>query len=350
MIFETIHLPPVYAASSHDQPDEYYINRLHLLRSMMNNCVILEDAHQSVATILFKHIEQWPIKYRRPAFELLKQLQLRHRFVPVPLATCLSGCAQDACSHYAQLAQAAPEAPVIVPDVCHCTSLCRSDNKRYLTAAEYFLSSYSTAHQEGACIDLAHAQWSAERFEQEVWSPLFRNATRVKLIDGQLGKSLSTAFRKNPSTFHNRVDLKDLVPNYAFGLEWIFEQFLKHSRRPRHFELLTTLNVRGYGQRTPEVVTDLRNTVAPLRRVAQRLSQQHHFELRIDVLLPTRDTVFRHDRFLITDQTMITIGRGIDLLDPRTRRVRDVLMVQLSAADAARKLDTEIRRLDRLHF
>jgi len=157
---------------------------------------------------------------------------------------------------------------------------------------------------------LNKGEWTQKEFEQEIMIPLLRDAKDVKIYDRYIGRSILT---KNAA-------------KYQSTLEWIIKVFL----RERDSKLKGVFEVYGGVETHSIPKPKIPDAVAALRKLETNLRLIHpNFKLIIKD--ETQGSQMPHDRFLVTNQVAVSIGRGFNLLfGGSSRLVRDVTVAYCS--------------------
>jgi len=154
--------------------------------------------------------------------------------------------------------------------------------------------------------DLTLNEWKEDRFEQEILIPLFKDAKHIKIYDRWIGRSASEGNTNHQTT-----------------LKWLLEVFQRVAtiRSDTVFEVYC-----GIYPNTKDKI--------PLPKAVNTLRK---FESEVQVIFPyfrlfikeeIMDNQLPHDRYLITNQIAVYIGRGFDLFvrasENYPRRIRDL--------------------------
>ena len=155
---------------------------------------------------------------------------------------------------------------------------------------------------------------------------MLRHARRITLYDRQIGEALQDFARRTGS----RPAVRDA---YSITIEWVMRTYLR-SGGIGPIQIVTGVNRdRPYFQEAADAV----------QAFATGLSIRLGRNVELILVAETADDRLRHERFLLTDQTTLQIGRGYDLLhtdgdmrasgldpirDPRP--VRDVVVARLT--------------------
>ena len=310
MFFRTVHFPAAYTTSP--LGDAHTLSQcsllLLILESFLSNGLILVDEMGQIKKAIGDAVHNWPPDYRKKGEEILIQLDKRNRFVGVrfPENSAPPTCPEPICRLALEIAQSADFDLCLAKTNCvDCMSLPRA-----VDLIAYSATGASMAILNRGSIVLSDGEWDKTLFETNVLHPVLRHAKHVKVIDRWVGRSLEWqggAFR--------------VAERYAGALRWIFEQFVAtvSDRYTTGFEVFCGIQAkdrRGH----------VEDAAQALKRWAADCTNEFGYPMTIHVKLEGPTQEMRHDRYLITDQIAIHVGRGIDLLQRDGQHVRDVTL------------------------
>jgi hypothetical protein len=176
-----------------------------------------------------------------------------------------------------------------------------------------------------------HGEGKQHKFEQEILVPLLRDAKHVKISDRYIGRSILT----------------QNADQYKLSLEWILNIFVQKSRQPGIFEIYSGFYTQPHPNQPPPDVVGAKVALRQLETDLQKI----YPNFRLIIKNEKRCHQLPHDRYLITNQVAISIGRGFDLLlDKRSslypRRMRDV---HINYCSESGKIEQAFRRLPNLY-
>ena len=341
MLLKTILSPSVLQGIPEDElAQKLFCNsQIQLLQDLTDNCVVIVDSNQSIKKEIIAAIEKWPVKFRKPAKEILKLLANRNRFVTLTVQYSLcSNCNNPTCQKCIGMAlNCFPNAIFITEDCCLCIKN-QSLPIRPIDASEYGISPFFKQRRQFNSITLSNGEWEQEKFEDKVLTPLFGDAKHIKIYDRMIGRA----------TGQSAV----MPEHYQSTLEWLLDVFLQKSssQRERVFEVYSGIDVRYLN---PKEVSD---TQALLRKFETNMQRKYNFPFKITLKQEDgRDQEMPHGRYLITDQIGILIERGFDLLwtdqqmkdaklipNVDSRLIRDVTISRISESS---KIEKAVRKL-----
>ena len=185
--------------------------------------------------------------------------------------------------------------------------------------------------------------WDKERFKKEIWSPLFRYASRVEVFDPHLTWALAS-----------KVDGKDyeMPQQYVDGIRWISECFGSLSgnsvnrRSVTFFGEISVLQLKealGTSARRFHETDALHEAGVLFRNRCNIVEIETQFNLKIDLQIniyergAPPDGRMRHNRYIATDQAVVAIDRGIPAMQGSQGRERlsvtDVILLSGAIRD-----------------
>ena len=231
----------------------------------------------------------WPEPFRVRAVELMKELHRRRRFVAINTNAAEQGsCLSEICAELRGVAAATKVLVICSGDCCAETG----------PVTMLDISAYGASGQPDECrlsgsLRILDGETTAEQFEQKVLAPLMRYSQRVTVIDRQIGRTVN---RDGSVSF--------MKAEYSDTLSWIASRYALNGRVPsRELRIVTGVDSRH----APE-----RDALA-IRRFCSRIAEETGIPVRCELALEWPQQL-DHDRYLITDQTAVQIGRGFDLL------------------------------------
>jgi hypothetical protein len=323
MLVRTVLLPSVLASIPEEQPSLYRL-AIILLETLEKNGLILVDDNECIQKFLVQEIDEWPQKFRKEAKVLLKRISDKNRFVKVSLRDEIqSTCAKKTCSYCIKIARDYCPPAVIVSQECNpCAKqqLALVTTVKVVDVVEDSISDFLPGDRI-----LNKGEWTQKEFEQEIMKPLLRDAKDVKIYDRYIGRSILT---KNAA-------------KYQLTLEWIIDVFL----RERGSKFKGVFEVYGGVEKLSIPKDKIPIAVSKLRGLEVEL-QKKHPNFRLIIKKETQGTQMPHDRFLVTNQVAISIGRGFNLLfGSSPRLVKDVTIAYCSEPG---KVEQAVRTLPNL--
>ncbi len=298
---QEIHAPCIYE----QLPTDDSARALHcslvvqVLRDAVRNCVILCDSQGVLRKQAVQSLSQWPQAHRKPVQLLLMQLEKVKRFVAVPVAIANTVAPLPGGCQLALLlaAQTSPEAFIHAAQCAACSSV----GPCGVSLENYPISSFCTARDDWERVEL-DGEWPKQRFEAEVWRPLFRYSRRLHLVDRYIGRSI----------LHSANDTR-LNDRFEDSVAWIAGQFAQNTTRGD-----PSLQI-SCGLREDQLsLQQQRKAVGILKQFGQRLQQAFGCTTKVAVKLERRGAQsMPHARFVITDQVCLQLDPGVDVLTLR---------------------------------
>jgi hypothetical protein len=329
MLVRIILLPSTLTSIPEDRAT-YYSLAIKLLQELKKTGVILVDNEDCIKTTLAQKVRQWPVKFRKPAQVLLEELDKKNRIVQVSLNSEIqSACRNEPCQQCIRIAKSYLPLAVLARQECNqCAKgqLAEVPTVKVVDVDEYTIDHDFCAHLELRDRLLDKGEWTQQEFEKEILIPLLRDAKDVKIYDRYIGRSI----------LHKKIAAK-----YQFTLKWIIDVFL----RERGSKLKGVFEVYGGLERLSIPKPKIPNAVAALRKLETDLRLVHP-GFKLIIKDETKSSEMPHDRFLITNQVAISIGRGFNLLfGSSPRLVKDVTIAYCSEPG---KIEQAVRTLPNL--
>jgi hypothetical protein len=255
------------------------------------------------------------VKFRKKAEVLLTALKKKNRFVEVSLKDEVQAtCKNKPCQQCIRIATIYSPPAILASQGCNqCAQaqLALFPSVEVVDVAEYSISDFFDSYLKPRDHLLNRGEWTQHEFEQEILIPLLRDAKDVKIYDRYIGRSILQ--KKNAAT-------------YKFTLKWIIDVFV----RERSSKFKGVFEVYG-GVNTCSIPKPKRpNAVAALRKLESDL-RQFHPAFKLIIKDETQGGEMPHDRFLVTNQVAVSVGRGFNLLfGSNPRLVKDVTIAYCS--------------------
>lgn len=298
MLTRIILFPCIFASTL----DEQVI--ILLLRDILKSGIILTDNQGEVLRSIRAKIDRWNPKFKPKAKAILEELEKRHRFVEIlPDQQLFQVCSNQVEKKCLKIFTSKEFYKVLVRN-SQCINNTLAINR--VTFIGYYAISSLVDKLEKS--DLTLNKYNEDQFKQEILIPLFRDAKHIKMYDRWIGRSASQG-----------------TTNHQTTLKWLLEVFREVAT------IRSDTVVEAYCGIRPR-----RDDKIPLPKAVAALRK---FEAEIQVLFPylnfklfikkeIKDNELPHDRYIITNQTAIYIGRGFDLFvdanESYPRRIRDV--------------------------
>lgn len=332
MLYRTVISPSVFnIAESNSYQYSLVIN---LLKDLNNNCLLLEDENSILRNKIMHYLELWPVKFRKPAKELIKQLRDKnHRMVKVNLSYNVP----EDCGHiFNQLASNFEINAALYSQKC-CVDNNEKNKNIFISTEDYSISKFNNQIRK-VSIRLSHQEWTQGTFENQVLVPIFKYAKHIKLYDRYIGRTISTNIR------------------YTNTLNWILDIFIRESyyikpevKTTVNFEIYTGLLIGGRNGVPESEVNSYINRIRELEAQLGRKLKSANENGNIKIILKkengdsSNSPQYPHARYLFTNQIGLFIDRGFDLLS--NNFIRDL---HISYQSEESKITQELRLLEDL--
>lgn len=337
MLTEVVHLPSAYSIDE-SLPAELQANvrALILIESLRNDCVLLVDGERNMLNRIAEAVYTWPQKYRDQAMSSLVQLDKARRIVHMHLAP-LSHGAWHAPYCLQAIALARQERPdgVISAPKCTCDQACSpiaaQNGVTLVSVDEYSVSAFANHIKDRASFEREEGVYAEKELDTEVWRRVFRHTKRVRVYDRYLGRNFVQGISDLPlDTVREYVERRQggepanidipqwRIQKYYDGAKRICEAFARHSIRGG--ELIFHSDLRHpKGNQIDRLC--IAAAAIRLHEIASEFTRRYpgaNGVCNVEMCLidssnggPEAD----HDRFIVTDQLCLNIGKGIPLLD-----------------------------------
>lgn len=319
MIYYALHTPRMYTSALGGMESAGVLSQcLSFLEDVARNGICLVDGGGTMARDMAARVSNWPEKYRKRGQELLERLEKRNRMVAVPDEQRVAETT-DVCRLAEAVSRTEKYDYLVVPPSCVCGSsgaLCEVPGA--IPIHEYSLL-YPDRFKETT---LTYQSGENGRFEREVLGPVFRTAKWVRAIDRLIG---SKACKKDGSF--------EVPPeNFRRGLEWVVSRLAKHSDSSRLKELtVVTEHPRGLNAFQRQLLEK------QYQDFATRLRGQRMFAVKVKLQDPL---TLPHNRYLMTDQVVLDVGQGFDLVN-ESGRLRELSVSLVSRSEFNRLTRTQ---------
>lgn len=326
MLVRTILLPSIFRVNPEKSNAEYGMV-IGFLQKLEGNGIVLVDDTKCILAAIGQDIDQWPIKFRKDAKELLTALRKKGRFVEKPLNDAVQAhCQNQQCQQCIIMAKIHLPPAIISSDHCNeCVAkeLTELHGIEVVDIAEYSRSKFVKENLNQNDHLFVKGELKPKEFEDKILTPLLRDAKHVKIYDPYIGRSILN---------------KKSAKQYKLTIEWILEVFLRErgSKLNGFFEVYGGVKIsREISKpKIPEAIAALRELEKEFKEVYPNFKLIIKDETKHDVML--------HDRFLVTNQVAVSVGRGFNLLFDSQSRLQDVT---ISYCSQPGKIEQAVKKL-----
>lgn len=315
MLFNTVHIPEVYRRIPKNLANrDTYCELLVLrLREALRDCQILVDPQEEISQAIERAIKKWPEAHKKEAQELLIALSRRHRlipFVPSNDQVMPATCGSPSCRPAFEIAvdpRSQLDLILTVPGCQGCNVLNKASDVNH-----YSLSPFAKECSRKETVRIDPSTWDKVRFEREILGPVFRNAKQVVLID------------KYPAKNMMRVGGRVLMKKrWRDNLDWIIEQVGAYSIRTSPPGIIVYCEYHASKSITYEETSrSMMDWAHDWSQRTRPLSVKTEV-IKADPKIPEQKRQsdgnakvrMTHARWLVTDQIILLIESGFDLLE-----------------------------------
>lgn len=308
MLVRTILLPSVFRENSETSIPNYSLI-IRFLQDLKNNGIVLVDDTDCVLAAMREDINKWPLKFRKKAKELLIVLEKKDRFVQISLKKEVqANCNNQQCQQCIKIAKICLPTAIISSNHCKkCAEKEMTDfpNIEIVDIAEYSISEFFDEHLNQNDRFFVKGELNQQEFEDKILIPLLRDAKHLKIYDPYIGRSILT---------------KKSANKYKSTIKWILKVFLRErgSKAKGVFEVYGGVNI---SKDIPK--SKIPDAITALRELEKEFKQEYpNFQLIIKD--ETKGSKMPHDRFLVTNQVAVSVGRGFNLLFGSPSFLQDV--------------------------
>jgi hypothetical protein len=357
MLLRTVLLPSVLSSipANPDAAELFFPLVIRLLQDLSENCTIVVDDRNTSGGIpigvadLYTAIEKWPEKFRIPASKAIQALQKAKRVVVIGAAPePREECVLPECRHIIGLTMrtlAKDSCVVIAGGGCTACCLGVLPQERVVSITDYPASEFLLRRKEAMTVLLGDGDWTHDRFEEKILTPVLRDSQLIKLYDRMIAAKMlpREAARAGPVSC-------SIPANYSLTIQWILATFARcSSAADKKAEIYTTVDTSYMDKNHLAAVTKGAESF-----VAEMMNKTG---VRPTLFLKSETPRMRmpYGRYLITDRVGILVERGFDLLwddaamikigrDPskHPRPVRDVM---LSNCPYSERIETSTAKL-----
>jgi hypothetical protein len=317
MLTRTIIFPCIFTSESFQSPS------VTLLQDILKSGVIFLDYDDKMWNEILKNIGNWNQDFKKEVQKILEQLDKNKRIVRLSISeqiynSCNNPLIGD-CENQIQtdkdfFALVALRRECVIP---------KTINQKLTTIDKYVLSKLRDSLNTSGFV-LSSSEWRQDDFEKKILIPLFRDAKHIKVFDRWIGRSVPQGQSHHQAT-----------------LWWLVEVFQKFAtiRTDTIFEVYCGIDCRKLTQ------AKISGAVKTLRQFeAEMIKLFPYFKLFIKNEVSGNQ--LPHDRYLITNQTAIYIGRGFDLfVDTKESYPRRIKDVQIGYCSNPEKVEPFYRKL-----
>ena len=339
MLTEVVHLPTAYFIDQ-SLPAELQANvrALILIDSLRNDCVLLVDSEQNMLKKIAEAVFTWPQKYRDHAMRSLIQLDKAKRIVPMhPVPLSYGAWHAPYCLQAVALARQEQPDGVIAASKCTCAQACSpmaaQSGVTLVSIDEYSVSAFARTVSDRAVFERAKGVYAEKELDAEVWRRIFRHTKRARVYDRYLGRTFVQEFSHCPLEVVRRyVEERQQgnpaninVPQggaqkYYEGVNRICEAFARHSVRGGELIFHSDLRHPSGNYIDPLFITAAAIRLHDMASDFTRRFPGANGACNVEMCLidsTNGGSEAEHDRYVVTDQLCLKIGKGIPLLNNR---------------------------------
>ncbi|MCX0414541.1 hypothetical protein ACV3P1_04030 [Clostridium perfringens] len=295
------------------------------LDKILINGIIFTDNNNRYIELINKYIEKWPNNDKSD--KLKRKLKLLFDYgkivkIDTNVERLELGCVKENCKIFHSLLQNS-ETSSIVPEWCDETN---ESNIRYTKLSEFTESKlYDELDKRSEFYD----KGDESKFEEEVLIPFLKYCKSVKIID---------------RVFSDHINEKtnyDIKKEYKNGLENIIKIIKSNNINASKVNVELYIAFK-YDSSNKFHIMSVKQKILKINEFINSLEKK--YEINIECYYKENYFDLTHERYIITNQAGIEIGRGLDFKDSKGK-LRDI-NVSLLSREQKRKLENRIRIAD----
>jgi hypothetical protein len=289
--------PDLYNKDLYNTDNNFYYECIfHYLDTISKNGIIIEDEVGEENKIISNYVSKWPLKQRKKVEEKLKILNKRFRIIKgVSKNTNVTfDCKDDSCDIFHSMFDNEFRA-VIVPEKC--SNDLYVSSKEIVRINEYTNSDYYNDINKRAHVITAN-KYTFETFKNNIMIPLFKYAKSIKIVDRMFADHIN--------------DTSMELDNYKKGIESLIKIICEANVKSSGL-LLEIYSSFTYNENSSLGTELARCKITNINSYIQTLNKTHNINLKC--LFKKGFNDMPHDRFILSNQIGIQIGRGIDIVN-----------------------------------
>ena len=324
MLTRVVIFPCVFSSET-----EYQTIITMLKDCLRSGVILIDDKMQLLESIKMNISNTIPIEFQQKINMLLDELGKQRRFVKDNSINLFDGsCSNNTNANCIKLSldYSRDCFEILIVQYFNCSDNSKINNK--IVSIENYSISLLPEKLDINNLTIKDGEWTQDNFEKEILIPLFRYAKQIKLCDRNIGRYFKTN------------------PNYKANLEWLFEVCRKAKNSSTKsfgatFEIYCGAGLKS--NKHHEMISSINEFEVESRK------KYPNFEIEIFIVDESQDKQFPHDRYLITDQFAISIGRGFDLFINKSKKYpRSIREVEISRCVKPDDIMSAINKLPKL--
>lgn len=276
-----------------------------IINECLENMLLICDNERKIINTITEYTLLWPQKHRKRIQEFFKKMKKKNRIIYIDKINNINSemdCKTELCDNI--LSIISDDIDLIL-----CGSSCVNCFDKYsrniVNIDEYSVSGFLIKRRRSNSVIIEANKYSVEQFSREYLYPIFKYAKSIKIIDRVLG-------------YHIDNHPGELSENYRRGLELIIKSIVESSlKKELLIDIYTTLCL---SVNILHIDETRENIVAFICYLEKKFSTKINLFFKGDL-----DSKFVHDRFIVTNQISIQIGRGIDIVS-ENGMIRDTVI------------------------
>lgn len=339
-MLSSIILHPSALQASNKEDKSFFFAAVRLLLDLLDSGLLLVDEGGIIIDKIVSIIRDWPDEFSGIGYHLISELFKNQRIVSTSIIESLTNsCKAEECNNCLALISLNLHDSIIAEGQCYkCISdsgSASSSSTLKMTGVGSFLVSHSSIPKGFTVfnsygsdeIDSGNQNdFTRLKFEETVLRPVFMYAESIKVIDKHIGRN--AGLRKREKLFRS----------YKTNIEWLLDFCVNELGRNdlEFFEVCCGIKIsKPCNELSKKDVENIRRGVDELRDFESSM-QEIFSNFKLLIKLEDRLNDLPHDRYLITNQVGLFIGRGFELfadsntLDNTTKELKSGIKVNKS--------------------
>lgn len=318
MLPTCIHHPKIFDKNLNPSSNFYYTHMYFYIDMIIRNGIILDNEKKEIFKVINQYINLWPQQHKKKIKEKIKKLEKNNRIVSIKADnknTTDRECKIDnICDIFYSICNEKSDG-IIIHNSCY-SNINKDSNVMNIDDIEEKF--YERLKKSSYTID---KDYDIGEFEEVIMLPIFKYCKSIKIIDRVFGNHIDS----------NRLHIK---PNYRNGLENIVKMIVKSNKNHEKLNIEIYTSIHHKSTKIPEKMNVINTFISDLNK-------RHN--VNITCYIKEQYGEINHDRYILTNQIGIHIGRGIDLFE-RDGKLSNTTISNIETEEK-RKIETNIRSL-----
>ncbi len=324
-------LHPSALQGQNKEDKTFFFAAVRILLDLLDNGLLLVDERGIIIDKIVDSIRDWPEDFSDIGDSILSELFNKQRIVQTQITESeFNTCKGQVCNNCLAIVNLNFHDVVIAEGQCYeCLSSSRSmltSLNSKLTDLGSFLVSHSSIprgftifnfHESSNVNSEDQRDFTRLTFEEKILKPIFTYAESIKIVDKHIGRNAGLTSKKK------------IFKSYKTNIEWLLDFCINEVGRNdlELFEVCCGIKVKPFNELSKKDLENIKKGIDELRDF-ERSMQEIFPDFKLLIKLEDKLHDLPHDRYLITNQVALFIGRGFelfadsDVLDDSTRHLK----------------------------